>query len=251
VSSAEADPSDSRLVLDRRPRPIERAVALFEVLLCSDYPTQIAIAATFAVFGYRPEVGGRMSLGYVTALSLADTAILLGLILLFLHSHGERAHDVFIGWRSVGREAARGFILIFLAFAIVISVLLMIQRFAPSLHTVARNPLEDLISSPARAVLFGVVVVVAGGVREELQRGFLLHRFDRFLGGGAVGVVVTSIAFGAGHYQVQGADAAIATGILGAVWGVVYLRRRSSVAPVVSHAGFNLLEIVHGVLVAR
>ena len=35
----------------------------------------------------------------------------------------------------------------------------------------------------------------------------------------------------------------IATGLLGALWAVVYLRRRSSVAPIVSHAGFNSLEV--------
>jgi membrane protease YdiL (CAAX protease family) len=36
----------------------------------------------------------------------------------------------------------------------------------------------------------------------------------------------------------------IATGLLGAIWAVVYLRRRSSVAPIVSHAGFNSLEVL-------
>jgi NhaP-type Na+/H+ and K+/H+ antiporter len=63
-----------------------------------------------------------------------------------------------------------------------------------------------------------------------------------------VGVIVTSVAFGAGHL-LQGYDAAIATGLLGALWGVVYLRRRSAVAPMVSHAGFDLLQIVQFVTV--
>ena len=39
-------------------------------------------------------------------------------------------------------------------------------------------------------------------------------------------------------------DAVITTGLLGAFWAVVYLKRRSSVAPIVSHAGFNSLEIL-------
>jgi membrane protease YdiL (CAAX protease family) len=86
-------------------------------------------------------------------------------------------------------------------------------------------------------------VLVAGGVREEIQRAFLLHRFEVWLGGGAVGVMVTSVAFGAGHL-LQGYDVAIVTGLLGAFWGVVYLRRRSAVAPMVSHAGFDLLQIL-------
>jgi uncharacterized protein len=55
-------------------------------------------------------------------------------------------------------------------------------------------------------------------------------------------VILTSAAFGAGHL-LQGADAAIATALLGAFWGAIYLRRRSMVAPMVSHAGFDLLQI--------
>ena len=55
-------------------------------------------------------------------------------------------------------------------------------------------------------------------------------------------MLITSAAFGGGHL-LQGKDAAIATGLLGAFWGVVYLRRRSAVAPMVSHAGFNLLQV--------
>ena len=65
-----------------------------------------------------------------------------------------------------------------------------------------------------------------------------------------VGVVVASMAFGAGHL-LQGADAAIATGALGAFWGLVYLRRRSVIAPVVSHSGFNLIQIAQFMLTGR
>jgi membrane protease YdiL (CAAX protease family) len=102
--------------------------------------------------------------------------------------------------------------------------------------------MEGLLTSGRDAWLFALVVIVAGGVREEIQRAFLLHRFEVWLGGGAVGVVVTSTAFGVGHL-LQGSDAAIVTGLLGAFWAVVYLRRRSAVAPMVSHAGFDLVQI--------
>jgi membrane protease YdiL (CAAX protease family) len=129
-------------------------------------------------------------------------------------------------------------------------VLITVQRVAPALHTVPRNPLQELLRSPRDASLFALVVVVAGGVREEIQRAFLLHRFERWLGGGVVGVIVTSAAFGAGH-GLQGVDAAIATSLLGAFWGVVYLRRRSCVAPMVSHSGFDLVQIVQFLVVRR
>jgi len=80
-------------------------------------------------------------------------------------------------------------------------------------------------------------------VREELQRAFLLTRFERDLGGPTVGLVITSVAFGAGHV-LQGWDAAVATGAMGFFWGWLYLKRRSVVASMSSHAGYNSLEIV-------
>lgn len=234
------------------PRPVAaRLLAFFEVVLCSDYPTQLVIAGGFNAAGVSPiGADGRLSTFYVVGLSLIDTAVLIGLIVLFLRSHGERPRDVLLGQRPIGRELAAGVPLVFAALLLGITVLGAIQLLAPSLHTVEHNPLQDLIRRPRDAWIFALVVIVAGGVREEIQRAFILHRFDVWLGGGAVGVVVGSIAFGIGHL-VQGADAAVATGALGVFWGIVYLRRRSVVAPMVSHAGFNLLEIAQYLITAR
>lgn len=228
-----------------------RVVALLEILICSDFPTQVAIGATLPLFGLQPYASpGRLSVAYVVALSLADAIALIALILLFLRVHGESPRDVLIGRGRVLREVAAGIPMILLALGIAIVVLLSIQKFAPVLHTVEKNPLQDLLRSPRDAWLFAFVVVVAGGVREEVQRAFLIHRFDRWLGGGAFGVVVTSAAFGLGHL-IQGVDAALATGLMGAFWGVVYVRRRSCVAPMVSHSGFDLLQVAQFVFLPR
>ena len=89
--------------------------------------------------------------------------------------------------------------------------------------------------------------MIAGGLREEVQRGFILHRFGGYLGGGGVGVIVHSLIFGLGHLD-QGYDAAIATASLGVFWGVVYLRRRSIIAPITSHAGYNLSQVLAATL---
>jgi membrane protease YdiL (CAAX protease family) len=229
---------------DARATVSHRIVALLEVLICSDYPTQLAVASTFAAFGYAPSgAGGTLNLSFVAGVSALDTAFLLTLILAFLYAHGERPRDVLFGFHSLAAEAALGIPLTLVALGLAAAVLLLVQAFAPALHSVEHNPLQSLMQTPRDAWVFALVVVVAGGVREELQRAFQLHRFTRWLGGGHVGILVTSVAFGAGHLSVQGKDAAIATGLLGAFWGIVYLRRRSAVAPMVSHAGFNLLQI--------
>jgi membrane protease YdiL (CAAX protease family) len=246
----EPPPDDHPPVPDRPPLLLARVVAIFEVMLCSGYPTQLALGGTLEALGYHAfDKSGALSTTYVVGVSLADALVVVGLVILFLRSHGERPRDVIVGRRPAILEAAAGVPLILVSFGIAIAALLIVQLAAPWLHDVTTNPLEALLKRPLDAWLFAVVVVIAGGVREEVQRAFILHRFDVWLGGGTVGLIVTSIAFGAGHLM-QGADAALATGLLGAFWGLVYLRRRSAVAPIVSHAGFDLLQIVQ-FLIAR
>jgi membrane protease YdiL (CAAX protease family) len=220
-----------------------RIVAVLEVLICSDYVTQIAIGGTLHALGIAAMTDGRLNVAFVVTLSIGDAVLLVALILIMLYAHGELPREVLFGPRSVAQEAAIGVPLIPLALVAAGAVIVAIQRVAPWLHTVPENPLEDLLKSPRNAWWFALVVVVAGGVREEIQRAFLLHRFDVWLGGPIVGLIVTSIGFGAGHLF-EGVDAIIITGLLGAFWGAIYLRRGSAAAPMVSHAGFDLVQIV-------
>lgn len=227
------------------PIPVaERLGALAEVVLCSGFPTQIVILAAMTGFGMRLDTaGGGWSPLFVATLSLLDTALVIGLVLLFLRAHGESARDVLLGRGPVWREVVAGVALLPVVFVIAIVVLAGVILIAPHLHNVPKNPMEDLMRNPRDAAVFGIVVMIAGGLREEVQRGFILHRFGQYLGGGAVGVVVHSTIFGLGHFE-QGWDATIAVGTLGAIWGTIYLMRRSVIAPLVSHAGFNLAQLV-------
>jgi membrane protease YdiL (CAAX protease family) len=229
------------------PSPIpmaERLGALAEVVLCSGFPTQIVILAAMTGFGMRLDTaGGAWSPLFVATLSLLDTAMVIGLVLLFLRAHRESARDVLLGRGPVWREVVAGVALLPVVFVIAMVVLAVLILIAPQLHNVPKNPMEDLMRNPRDAAIFGFVVMIAGGLREEVQRGFILHRFGQYLGGGAVGVVVHSTIFGLGHFE-QGWDATIAVGTLGAIWGTIYLMRRSVIAPLVSHAGFNLAQLV-------
>ena len=222
-----------------------RAAALVEVALCSGFPTQLAVAAGLVAVGITPGTGrtGELSLPYVVALSLADAVLLIGLITLCLLRHGERPYAAFLGARPQLREARLGLALVPVAVVLATATLGALHTFWPWISNVPVNPIEALIRSPRDALILLVVAVVAGGIREELQRAFILRRFEQRLGGGWVGLVVFSAAFGLGHY-IQGWDAAIVTALLGALWGALFLLRRSVVASMVSHAGFNATEIL-------
>jgi membrane protease YdiL (CAAX protease family) len=226
------------------PRGIPPVRAAFEVLLCSDYPTQVAIAAVLGELGISAvDAAGRLSARFVYLISTIDTVVLLTLIWALLRASGDRPRDVFLQRGRPRHEFAVGLMLVPLAFGVVILLQVGIYLVAPFLRNVPQNPFHSLLGSPLEIAAFVLLVLVAGGVREEIQRAFLLRRFEQSLGGPIVGLVVTSLAFGLGH-TLQGWDAAVVTGLLGALWGLTYLRRRNVISTVVSHALFNVGEIV-------
>ena len=219
-------------------------MAIAEVTLCSGFPTQLGLVVLLTLVGVAPvSAAGQLSLSYVVVLSLADVALVLLLVWLLLRVHGEGVGATFVGPRGFRGEVLLGVALAPVAFLIVAVTFGIVTQAAPWLRNVPENPLETLIRSPADAVWFGVVAVIFGVLREEVQRAFILRRFEQHLGGGVTGLVISSVAFGLGHL-VQGWDAVIMIGLLGAFWGIVYLRRRSIVAPIVCHSLFNLTEIL-------
>jgi membrane protease YdiL (CAAX protease family) len=246
------DPPASGRSADTAPPPAapDPRRAWLEIVLCSGYPTQLLLGAGLTAAGLDPfGPDGGLSGTFVFVLALLDTVLLLSLIFWLLHRRGERPAAVFFGDRPFGREAAAGVLSFPVVMAIVIGLSVLIRRFLPWLHDVETNPLEGLLGSDAGGLLaFAFVAIVAGGLREELQRAFLLHRFRTDIGSAGLGLAITSVAFGLGH-TLQGSDAAVLTGALGAAWGFLYLRRGSAVAPIVSHSLFNSGELLRAFLV--
>jgi membrane protease YdiL (CAAX protease family) len=223
---------------------INPSAAWAEILLCSGYPTQLVIAAALLASGLRPVNDGQsLSPSFFFALSLIDTLVLLTLILVLLIRRGERPTEVFVGRRPAAGEVAFGVLSAPLVLTVVVAMMAGLLRLAPQLHNVAKNPLENLLTTGAGIWMFLFVAIVAGGVREELQRAFLLHRFKAGLGRPWTGLLITSLSFGLGH-TIQGNDAAIMTGTLGALWGAMSLVRGGAIASIVSHSLFNSVELL-------
>jgi membrane protease YdiL (CAAX protease family) len=221
--------------------------ALLEVCLCSGVPTQILVGGLLALAGLTGGAEGQLTLKLVIYATGLDTVLLVGLVLSLLVLGGESPRHVLLGTRPIGGEVLRGFGLLPWVFLLLVVTALTLSRLAPNLFT--PNPFATLATTRTDFVLFGAVVMIAGGVREEIQRAFILHRCEQRLGGALVGVIGFGILFGVLHY-VQGIPAMIITGLLGTLWSVVYLARRSIVAPMVSHASFNLIEVIGFGLIA-
>tara|TARA_Y100000588_G_C14225874_1_gene913109 strand:+ start:464 stop:1267 length:804 start_codon:yes stop_codon:yes gene_type:complete len=225
-------------------------IAIGEIILCSGFPTQLALANILALIGFSAFSGtGTLNLSYVVILSLADTIILIFLIFFFLTRGNEKPKDIFFGARPLAQEINIGLVLIPLTVILAIGSLQLLYILWPSLQGTEENPLEALIDSPLNAMIFVGVAVIAGGLREELQRAFILHRFREQLGKKWLGLFMFSVMFGLGHY-IQGWDAVIVTALLGATWGALFLIRKSVVSTIISHAGFNVVEVVIALVAA-
>ena len=246
--STDTPPVEAGTTTPAPPGPRSRAAAVIEILLVSGFPTQLAVGALLLAAGVGPwDSTGTLSLRYLVSVLVIDAILVVAIMLVALRGHGESATGLFFGRRVQDRDVWLG---IALVPAVVLGTagLMQVLRLAwPALHNVPTNPFEALIRSKADAAILGAAAVVGGGIKEELQRAFILDRFDRYLGGAVPGLVLYSLAFGAGH-ALQGWDVGVMTALLGVVWGAVYLWRRSTVAPMVSHAGFNTAQIIQFVL---
>lgn len=240
----EPAPEPSYIPVPRPVLPLDRLAALVEVIICSGFPSQIVLIVILRGFGlHMTAADGRLSPPFVFTVSLLDAILVITLVVFFLRVHHESPRQVLFGTRPILRESLFGLGILPAVFIFVMIVFVLMLQYAPQLHNVTRNPLEDMLRTRGDAMVFAVVVMIAGGVREEVQRGFIVHRFGQYLGGATVGVLGYSVVFGLGHFE-QGYDAMIATGTLGLIWGFLYVARRSIVAPMVSHAGFNLAQLL-------
>ena len=221
---------------------------MFEVVAASGFPTQLALGGLLMAAGLRPfGADGSLSMTYLAVLMPADTALLLALVVWRIRAGGERVSAVLLGTRPWRREGWLGAGLVPVVFGAVVIVMLALRALWPGLHNVDANPFEALLRTRVDALVLGVLVIMTGGLKEEVQRAFVLHRFDQQLGGARLGLVIYSLVFGTGHV-IQGYDVAIVTALLGLAWGTLFLWRRSVVAPAASHAGFNAAQVLQFVV---
>ncbi len=101
-----------------------------------------------------------------------------------------------------------------------------------------------------RAALPGMISLVtigAGFGEETFYRGYLFERLGKLLGSSVTArlaiLVVTSVVFAAAHYHDQGLAGAEQATMTGFVFGVMLLRTRTIVLPMIAHAAFDLTAV--------
>ena len=95
------------------PPPLGRIVALAgtsAVLGFLDVSSPIPARSRRAAHRFGPVIteNGGLVPAFVVTVSLVDTVVVLGLVVVFLLAHGERPRDIFFGSRQIPREAVIG-----------------------------------------------------------------------------------------------------------------------------------------------
>ncbi len=236
---------DENLLPEPPPLPqktwVNRMQALFEVFLLAGIASSLLAGLPFMF-----SAAGRESLlANVRAMStylLLEAAITFVLMLLVLKAHGETIQGLGLSWLRWRSNVILGLAIVPLLFTLNIVVSVIFQAFFPKLF-LERNPLTDLIRSPGDLGLFIGTALIAGGIKEEVQRAFIVRRFEAYLGGANLGLVLWSVAFGIGHY-VQGVQGMIAAGVFGLIFGIAYLARGNLIAPMVAHGAYDTLALL-------
>jgi membrane protease YdiL (CAAX protease family) len=237
------NPESFEPVLPPRPRItwIDRVQAAFEVLLISGLPSGVLASLPFAFHPGAPAsllADVRVLIRYI----LLETLLAILFLVLVLKAHREKLRDLGFFSRRWFREAAIGLSVIPVLFAANIVTALLFQHFFPR-YLMERNPLADLIRTPGDLMLFIGTVLISGGIKEELQRAFILRRFQVYLGGAWLGLFLWSIAFGCGHY-LQGLQGLVTASILGLIFGTLYLVRQNLIAPIVAHGIYDTIVLL-------
>jgi uncharacterized protein len=220
---------------------IEKFLALSEVLLVSGLFSSILALLPFSLL-YAGAKRIVTDAKIFSAFLLLESAITFILLLIILRSRGETIRDLGLHARRWKSQLLTGLAVVPFLFAINWAVSWAFIRFLPQ-YCLEKNPLTEIIHTPQQLGLFIFSALIAGGIKEELQRAFILKRFSRHLGGAGLGLVLWSLAFGLGHY-IQGPPAIVATAIFGLVFGSMYLLSGSLVAPIIAHSIFNTLELL-------
>ncbi|HEY2933828.1 MAG TPA: type II CAAX endopeptidase family protein [Acidobacteriota bacterium] len=220
----------------------DRLRAAAEIALATDLPGTLLLQIGLLALGFKSQDLMHSS-RWLVVFVLCNSFLVLGMIALLLKARNESWRVLFGTPRSWRHEVAVALLLVPALFLATIMVAVFFRQFLPQMVT-KENRLLALIQTPADVAFFLLVSIVAGGIKEEVQRAFVLRRFEKYLGGIFLGLAVWSVYFGIGHAPMQGFDNAVGAGVLGLIFGLIYIWRQNLITPIVLHAVYDATVII-------
>jgi membrane protease YdiL (CAAX protease family) len=221
---------------------IDRIQAAFEVLLMSGLLSSFLAGLPLALLGGNSAELLENDAKLISFFVLLEAGFAFLILFMVLRVRRENLKNLGLEWARWKPNLIIGLTLVPFLFLINILVAVVFRLYLPAYY-IEQNPLTEVIHTPQQLILFIFSALIAGGIKEELQRAFILNRFRRYLGGSAVGLLVWSLAFGAGHY-VQGWQGVLIATIFGFVFGLVYIMSGNLIAPIVAHGTYDTIALL-------
>jgi membrane protease YdiL (CAAX protease family) len=95
-------------------------------------------------------------------------------------------------------------------------------------------------TEPVGRITLKMVVALA---EETIFRRYLILRFEAVTASSAVAVVLSAVIFSLGHGY-EGSAGVVTVGVMGLVFALIYLWRRSLVTPIVMHFLQDFISVV-------
>jgi membrane protease YdiL (CAAX protease family) len=171
----------------------------------------------------------------VASMTIARDVGLVALVAFFAWSNGEPASALGIVPRRAPRELALGAALFIAMWLVLLGLEVVFGADAAS---------EPLQPHGAGDYTIAVALVAVVAIAEEIIfRGYLLLRLRAITGNTPAAVVIATTLFAIGHAY-EGGVAVAAAFVLGLVFALLYLWRRSLVAPIAMHFLQDLVALV-------
>lgn len=188
-------------------------------------------------------ISGQSNMGFKTgaAFSILSDLGLVSLIFYFIWRNREPLHSVGLTRRNLPKEILWGLVL-FLPIMYATNLLSGVLHGA-GLSAPTKLPAFLVAKGHAGLLLAVVLVIVVAFVEETIFRGYLIRRFKTATRHPWAAVLFSSLVFSLGHGY-EGMSGVISIFCLGAVLAVIYLWRKSLVAPMVIHFCIDFSSIV-------
>lgn len=231
-----AGPSLGAKSLIVRFRPTRKTVSLYLplfVILCGWLLSLLTLG--------RMKMTASYGLVAVAEYLLVATIVVWGVIFLLLKIQGDGFASIGLSREKLRKSLVPGVLLGVAAAVLEIFVLMpLARRCFPNAQAAS---LEHWFEGPGVIPLWLFIASLAG-LKEESSRSFVLTRFEKAFGkkGLILGLILQTTMFGIGHAY-QGKAGAIVAGILGLVYALVYLRRRSCWEAAITHSTYDLILV--------
>lgn len=229
--------------------PVNNGIPISETAIIPDFREQLFEVLTFCfliipglAFSFTAGDSLKENFLIVLAVVILNDLALVTLVYFFLWHNGEKVLK--IGWIPGGfvKEVFIG-ILLYFPMIYGISFLENLLESAglpfPKGHIPSFFEPEGIIQQIAATIM----IVVVAFSEETIFRGYLMLRFKSITNSRAATVILSSVIFSIGHGY-EGIGGVIIVGIMGALFSIIYLWRKSLVAPIVMHFMQDIFAIV-------